>query len=89
MMQHPQPERNHASLPRAIRLKIYYFIMWTDIRHFDNNDTQRTVDKFLTAVKLVSPVQHDLEAGAMTTRILGITYDAAWRQESSEHVHLT
>jgi hypothetical protein len=63
--------------------------MWTDIRQFDNNDTQRTVDKFFTAVKLVLPVQHDLEAGAMTTRILGITYDAAWRQESSEHVQLT
>lgn len=82
-------EVGFPSLPRTIRLRIYYFILWNDFRQTDNADTKCSVDKFLDAVKLVSPIRHELRAEAMITRILGVTYDAAWRQESSEQIHPT
>lgn len=37
----------------------------------------------------VSPTKHDLEAEAMTTKILGIPYSTAWGRRKDEHVHPT
>lgn len=70
-------EVGFPSLPRAIGLRIYYFILWTDIHQIDNPDTKCNVDKYLDAVKLVSPIRHELEAEVMITRVLGITYNVA------------
>jgi len=64
------------SLPQALRLRIYYFVLWTDIRNLLNPST---ADDFLAGFKDVSPVRNDLEAEAMTTKILGIPCDTAWR----------
>jgi hypothetical protein len=76
-----------TSLPRAVRARIYYFIIWTNIREFLAGGS--LADNFFEAFMNASPVRHNLEMEAMTTKILGITYDSSWRPRTAEHAHPT
>lgn len=63
-------------------MRIYYFALWTDICDFLNPSI---ADDFFAAFKDVSPIKKDLEAEAMTTKILGVLYNTAWRDNKHPH----